>query len=209
MAKTVGGVPTRYLVDDLNPTGYSQVIEEVAAGAVQRTYTYGLQRISQEQIISSAWTSGFYGYDGMGSVRQLTNVTGAVTDSYEYDAFGNSFTISGTTPNSYLYRGEQYDSDLGLYYLRARYYNPVTGRFMSRDPYDGNNILPISLHKYLYAGGDPVNRIDPSGKDDLAEFAGEVADRLNFFNTNNFGNRVGQCQSYVFDGIGLLLVCCP
>lgn len=59
--------------------------------------------------------------------------------------------------------GEQYDSDLGLYYLRARYYNPATGRFMSRDPYDGITILPISLHKYLYASGDPANRIDPRG----------------------------------------------
>jgi RHS repeat-associated protein len=58
---------------------------------------------------------------------------GAVTDSYEYDAFGNSFTVSGTTPNEMMYRGEQFDSDLGLYYLRARYYNPLTGRFMSRD----------------------------------------------------------------------------
>ncbi len=64
----------------------------------------------------------------------LTNSAGTVTDTYEYDAFGNALQTSGTTPNNYLYRGEQYDSDLGLYYLRARYYNPVTGRFMSRDP---------------------------------------------------------------------------
>jgi RHS repeat-associated protein len=55
-----------------------------------------------------------------------------VTDTYEYDAYGNEFTVSGSTPNSYLYRGEQFDSDLGLYYLRARYYNPLTGRFMRR-----------------------------------------------------------------------------
>ena len=61
----VGGVTTRYLVDDLNPTGYAQVVEEMAAGAVQRTYTYGLQRISQNQLISGAWTPSFYGYDGM------------------------------------------------------------------------------------------------------------------------------------------------
>jgi len=59
--------------------------------------------------------------------------------------------------------GEQYDPDLGLYYLRARYYNPNSGRFLSRDPLDGNAIDPASLHKYLYAGGDPVNGLDPSG----------------------------------------------
>jgi RHS repeat-associated protein len=51
-----------------------------------------------------------------------------------YDAFGNKINSTGSTPNVYLYRGEQYHSDLGLYYLRARYYNPATGRFLSRDP---------------------------------------------------------------------------
>ena len=63
-----------------------------------------------------------------------------------------------------FYRGEQYDQDLGLYYLRARYYNPATGRFLSRDPLDGHEWDPKSLHKYLYAGGDPVNASDPTGK---------------------------------------------
>jgi RHS repeat-associated protein len=60
--------------------------------------------------------------------------------------------------------GEQYDSDLSLYYLRARYYNPNTGRFMSRDPERGNRKDPASLHKYLYANGDPINGFDPTGK---------------------------------------------
>jgi RHS repeat-associated protein len=93
-----------------------------------------------------------------------------VTDTYEYDAYGNFFTKTGTTPNNYLYRGEQYDQDLGLYYLRARYYNPNTGRFMSRDPEDGHIKDLISLHKYLYAGGDPVNRLDPSGRANVLQF---------------------------------------
>jgi RHS repeat-associated protein len=90
----------------------------------------------------------------------------AVTDTYDYDAFGNKINSTGTTPNNYLYRGEQWDSDLGLYYLRARYYNPLTGRFMSRDPNEGTPVIPATLHKYLYTGGDPVNRIDPRGRAD-------------------------------------------
>jgi RHS repeat-associated protein len=62
------------------------------------------------------------------------------------------------------YRAEQYDSDLGLYYLRARYYNPATGRFLSRDPEQGDTQVPATLHKYLYANGDPINGWDPSGR---------------------------------------------
>jgi RHS repeat-associated protein len=67
--------------------------------------------------------------------------------------------------------GEQYDPDLGLYYLRARYYNPATGRFLSRDPEDGKSIDPKTLHKYLYAGGDPINAMDPTGRDDTIGWA--------------------------------------
>ncbi len=173
VAKSVNGVVTRYLVDDLNPTGYPQVVEELnGSNVATRTYTYGLQRISEYQPISNVWTASFYGYDGMGSVRQLTNAVGAVTDTYEYDAFGNSFTVSGTTPNNYLYRGEQYDPDLGLYYLRARYYNPITGTFMSRDPEKLCRCSldnPSSLHAYNYASTDPVDRVDPSGRASVGE----------------------------------------
>jgi RHS repeat-associated protein len=166
VAKTVGGVTTNYLVDGLNPTGYAQVIEEVAAGTVQREYIYGLQRIDENQPISGTWTLSIYGYDGGGSVRQLTNLSGTITDTYTYDAFGNLLNPAGaTTPNNYRYRGEQYDPDLGLYYLRARYYNPATGRFLSRDPEDGKPIDPKTLHKYLYAGGDPANATDPTGRE--------------------------------------------
>jgi RHS repeat-associated protein len=178
VAKTVNGVTTQYLVDNLNPTGYPQIFDELSGGAVTRTYTYGLQRIDEEQVISSAWTPSFYGYDGGGNVRTLTNASGTITDSYEYDAFGNSYTVSGTTPNNYLYRGEQYDTDLGLYYLRARYYNPATGRFMSRDSYDGNRLDPRTLHKYLYALGDPVDAYDPLGLATLAEFKLQIQSRV-------------------------------
>ena len=166
------------LVDDLNPTGYPQVVEELSgAGVVAHQYTYGLQRISENQVLNGAWTPSFYGYDGGGNVRQLTNSAGTVTDAYEYDAFGNSFTKVGATPNNYLYRGEQFDPDLGLYYLRARYYNPATGRFMSRDPKEFTPLKsrnkPLDsrrLHKYSYASGDPVNLEDPRGEGSIVNW---------------------------------------
>jgi len=78
---------------------------------------------------------------------------------------GFAFGAVSSCPS--FYRGEEYDSDLSLYYLRARYYNPATGRFLSRDPEDGHLKDPSSLHKYLYANGDPVNGIDPQGREAL------------------------------------------
>jgi RHS repeat-associated protein len=100
------------------------------------------------------------------------------TDTYDYDAFGNKINSTGTTPNSYLYRGEFSDSDLGLYYLRARWMNPLTGRFLSRDPWDGEVTQPVTLHKYLYVGGDPINWWDPTGWDgeEDIELTGEVSE---------------------------------
>ena len=171
VAKTVNGVTTRYLVDDLNPTGYAQVVEEVTGTTASRTYTYGIQRISQNQQVSNAWTPSFYGYDGGGTVRLLTDSTGTVTDTYDYDAWGNEVNTTGSTPNVYLYRGEQYDTDLGLYYLRARHYNPLTGRFLTKDPAGVATTDPSVLHQYLYATANPTNRIDPTGWADSGDSA--------------------------------------
>jgi RHS repeat-associated protein len=139
------------------------LVEELIGGLPARTYTYGLQRINQNQLINSAWLPSFYGYDGFGSVRTLGDSTGTVTDTFDYDAWGNSANVTGTTPNLYLYRGEQYDPDLRLYYLRARHLNPLTGRFLTRDSYAGDVSDPVTFHKYQYAAGDPVNGADPSG----------------------------------------------
>jgi RHS repeat-associated protein len=169
VSESVGGVTTKFLVDTLNPTGLPQVIDELVNNSVTRTYAYGLQRISENQLIGNTWTPSFYGYDGHGNVRFLTNSAGTVTDSYTYDAFGLPITTTGTTPNNYLYSGEQYDGALGLYYLRARYYNPATGRFLVMDPYAGDILNPATLHKYAYTENNPINAIDATGQS-LAEY---------------------------------------
>lgn len=94
----------------------------------------------------------FYINDGHSGVRFLSNENGAVTDSYDYDGYGNLISSTGSTENNYLYRSEQFDPNLGMQYLRQRYYNPELGRFTSVDPFEGLIELPVSRHRYLYAG---------------------------------------------------------
>jgi RHS repeat-associated protein len=163
--KNVGGAVTYYLVDDRNPSGYAQVLEEITAYAgttnLTKVYAYGLDLISQEQ---PGVATNYYGHDGHGSVRYLTSISGGITDTYTYDAYGNLVASSGSTANNYLYCGEQYDPQLKFYYNRARYLNPDTGRFWTMDTFPGNNEDPLSLHKYLYCQDEPVNLTDPFGK---------------------------------------------
>ena len=121
--------------------------------------------IYADDLVSQTNSTGtyYYQYDGLGSTRQLTNQAGNVTDSYHYDAFGNLLSQTGTTDNNYLYTGEQFDPNMGFYYLRARYMNPENGRFTQMDTFAGRMHEPVTLHKYLYANANPSNMIDPSG----------------------------------------------
>ncbi|MCX8107706.1 MAG: RHS repeat-associated core domain-containing protein [Verrucomicrobiae bacterium] len=167
-------VTTFYVVDDLNPTGYAQVLEEhvsldTGPSTLDRVYSYGHTLISQRRLAGSQWIASFYGYDGHNNVRYLTDQNGNITDTFDYDAFGNLISRTGDTPNNYLYCGEQFDPDLGMYFLRARYLNPDTGRFWTMDVYEGKSTDPISLHKYLYAAANPVNQIDPTGRFTITE----------------------------------------
>jgi RHS repeat-associated protein len=177
--KTVAGVTTAYLIDDRNPTGYVQVLAEAQGGAITRSYVYGLELIEQDRVSGTQQAISYNVYDGHGSVRALTDTTGAVTDTYDYDAFGNLIHSTGSTPNNYLYSGEQFDPDLHLYYNRARYLNVSAGRFWSTDLYEGSSSSPASLHKYLYANDEPVDRNDPSGRQtSVAELSAELPTSL-------------------------------
>src|SRR4029453_19409185 len=100
VVKTAGGVTTRYLVDDLNPTGYLQVLEEVVGGAVQKRYTYGTRIVSQTRNVPTTPVTSYYGYDGHGNIAFLTDTSGSVTDAYDYDAWGNLVAVSGSTTNT-------------------------------------------------------------------------------------------------------------
>lgn len=124
-------------------------------------YTYGLWLMSEK---ASGGNMLYYGYDGQGSVRMLVNGN-TVEDTYDYDGYGNLIVSTGTDNNNYRYEGQQWDPNLGLYYLRARYYDPKLGRFWTGDTDEGDQEDPLSLHKYLYCAANPINRIDPTGHD--------------------------------------------
>jgi len=103
------------------------------------------------------------------SVRVVTDATGAVVQTVSYDAFGEIAEFSGGTFASSLFNNEPRSQATGLDYLRARYYDPSIGRFLSMDEYDGEVEQPLSRNRYLYAWSDPVNMTDPSGEQTLVE----------------------------------------
>jgi len=155
------GTTTSYVVDTSLP--YASVVEEYSNGTLAARYDYG------DDLVRMNRGSGvyYYIYDGLGSTRQLVNTTGAVTDTWGYSAFGELASHTGSTINPFLFNAQQFDGASGNYYLRARYYDQSVGRFISQDPFEGSGEDPVSLHRYLYAAGDPTNNTDPTGMETL------------------------------------------
>ena len=125
-----------------------------------KVYAYGLQRISIRDVAAGVH---YYGYDAHSGVRLLTDASGAVTDTWDYDAFGNLISRTGTTANDFTYRGEQMDPTLGFQYLRARWMDPSRGRFWTVDPLAFSEVGTTPLPAYSYAAASPVDYRDPSG----------------------------------------------
>ena len=105
----------------------------------------------------------YYTQNAHGDVVNLTDSTGAITKSYKYDAFGVEQNVDDADNNAFRYCGEYYDSESGTIYLRARYYDPTIGRFISRDSVTGENTDPLSLNLYTYCHNNPIIGTDPSG----------------------------------------------
>jgi len=115
---------------------------------------------------------GYYLFNAHGDVVQLTDAAGTVTQTYDYDAFGNQKSENPADSNPFRYCGEYYDAETGTIYLRARYYDPSVGRFTSADVV--NQVMrklssgieapdPLSLNVYTYCHNNPIMFIDPSG----------------------------------------------
>jgi len=122
----------------------------------------------------------FYNADGLGSTTSLTNSAGAISNKYFYDSFGNVYRSSGSVVNAYQFTAREFDSETGLYYYRARYYDPAVGRFLSEDPFGFSS----GVNYYPYAANNPTDDTDPLGlcsltqnmKDCLQKIFGESVD---------------------------------
>lgn len=189
LQQTIGSTQINYAMD-LN-AGLTQVLDD---GTNQ--YIYGDGRIAQ---VNTA-IDYFLG-DALGSVRQLTSASGAVTLAQSYDPYGVKIASSGAATSTFGYTGEQTDAT-GMIYLRARYYAPNMGRFMSRDTWGGDESRPMSFNRWSYTKGNPVNYIDPTGHYDRFaawNYASTHDDKYAPFDNDvyNYSNIGTECASFV------------
>jgi RHS repeat-associated protein len=115
------------------------------------------------QLLSDRLSTGTYNYifDGLGSVAALTNSSGTVTKTYNYDPYGTVTGGTGTLDNPWQYAGGYSDSSAGTVKFGERYYDPSIARWTQTDPIDATGIQ--QGNRYFYAGGNPVNATDPNG----------------------------------------------
>ncbi len=152
--KKVSGGTTIYVYD-----GAGIVEEADATGGVVARYTQGPGIDEPLAMLRSAATS-YYVADGLGSITSLTDASGAVAASYTYDSFGNLSASTGSIANPYRYTARELDPETSLYYYRARYYDPSSGRFLSQDPLQFGGSTP---NFYEYVRNGPTNFSDPLG----------------------------------------------
>jgi RHS repeat-associated protein len=155
-AKTVGGVTTIYRLD--LASGLPQVLAEDDGTTVSR-YVYG----GGPRELDRAGTTYWYLTDTLGSVRLVTDSTGATPATYAYSAFGSTRKSTGTLANEIRFTGERTDGESGLEFLRARTYDPSTGSFLERDSWGISPTNSQSIDAYVYTANNPVNAVDPSG----------------------------------------------
>ncbi len=150
LRQTANSVTTNYTLD-LN-AGLTQALADGT-----NTYLYGQGRIAQYHDMEKEYFLG----DALGSLRQMVNTSGEVTLAKGYEPYGEVLSSTGSGATNYGFTNE-YTSQ-GLIDLRARWYSPQIGRFMSSDTWSGNNAKPMSYNSWLYVYGNPINKVDPSG----------------------------------------------
>ncbi|MEN6318468.1 MAG: RHS repeat-associated core domain-containing protein [Syntrophaceae bacterium] len=153
IAKSVNNFVTWYVYD-----GNAILAAYDSSGTITARYAHGLN-IDKPLAVRQGSITSFYHADGLGSIVALTNMAGSVVQTYGYDSFGN-ITPSGGINQPYTYTAREYDTETGLCFYRARYYDPKVGRFITKDPisFSGGDV-----NLYSYVSNDPVNWIDPLG----------------------------------------------
>jgi len=152
----------KYVYDD-----QSVLLQTDATGNTLSKYDYGAnQLLSLNHVTEGAQ---FYLFDALGSVVNLTKADGSIQARYQYDAFGNSRSTTGSSKNVFGFTGHEKDPETGLYYFKARYYDPTLGQFLTQDAFEGMTDTPPSLHKYVYAYGNPTVWVDPDGNQNVTE----------------------------------------
>jgi len=160
---TTASSKTNFLWDVNN--GLPQLAQERnGSNNLQRQYIYGLKRIRQSQ-----GTGTYYLYDGLGSVANTLAPLGALQKTLSYEPYGAIRTTSGSSPTNFFHFTGEYLDPTGLYHLRARQYDPVTGRFLTLDP------IKAESSAYAYAVQRPTVFTDPSGQVIFAADAGTSA----------------------------------
>lgn len=144
---------TNYVYDGAN------VLEEVdGSGNVVARYVQGIG-IDEPLAETRGSTTSYYEADGLGSVTSLSNSSATLANTYAYDSYGQLTGATGTAVNPYRYTGRESDSETGFYYYRARYYDPLLGRFLGEDPVGFDS----DANFYRYVNNAPTNTGDPAG----------------------------------------------
>jgi RHS repeat-associated protein len=139
--------------------GGANLLEELDSGGnLLGKYTQG-PGIDQPLSELRGGTTSYNDQDGLGSVSSLSNSAGTLANTYSYDSFGKLTGSTGTVTDPFQYTGREFDSETGMYYYRARYYDQTVGRFLSEDPIG----LMGGPNFYQYVNNDPVSLIDPPG----------------------------------------------
>ncbi len=122
-------------------------------------YRYSDRLIS----LSTDTDEQYYHYSALRTTANLTDDDGAIAASYRTDVWGQITQQEGSSPNRQVFTGQEHDEKTGLIYFGARFYDPDTARFINQDSYLGESLTPPSLHRYLYAYGNPTVWVDPTG----------------------------------------------
>ena len=150
-------------INDINRENTEVLAEYGADEKVRQAYTYGESGIGERISVDKSTESSYYLYDGRNSVTGILTETANLTNSYQYDSYGNLTSGTADGVNYYGYNGESTNVKTGLQYLRARYYNAENGTFTTEDSDLGTTENPLTRNRYDYTTNNPLNYSDPTG----------------------------------------------